>query len=165
LARQLGQAQPVIAMRSGYLIMDYTDENLAALAACYADEVMAAQPTGALHLGGNCQGGLVMHRAALELMSRGRDVALLILMEVGQFPAYPGRVALLFGSDSHFNPYLSMANPARVFDLAYAGGYEVGTVPGKHGKFFRPPLSAPLARRIAGLLGANLPQQADEMLA
>jgi acyl carrier protein len=161
LARQLGEAQPVVAMRSGYLIMDYTDENLAALAACYADEVMAVQPAGPLRLGGNCQGGLVMHRVALELISRGRDVALLILMEVGQFPAYPGRVALLFGSDSHFNPYLSLADPARVFDLAYPGGYEVRMVPGKHGRFFRPPFSAPLAGRIASLLGADHPPPAD----
>jgi hypothetical protein len=152
LARLLGPEQPVYGLRSGHLVMDYTDQNLQGLATCYAEELIAAQPTGAFVLGGNCQGGIVMHRVALALLDRGRQVDLLILMEQPRFSAYPGRVALLFGADSQFNPFLSMADPARVFDLAYSEGYSFDIIPGVHGEFFRGPHSALLGQTVAAML-------------
>ncbi len=155
LARLLGPEQPVYGLRSGHLVMEYTDQNLQGLATCYADELIAAQPTGAFMLGGNCQGGIVMHRVALALLDRGRQVDLLILMEQPRFPAYPGRVALLFGADSQFNPFLSMADPARVFDLAYSGGYSFEMIPGVHGEFFRGPHSALLGQTVAAMLNRS----------
>jgi hypothetical protein len=133
-------------------VMDYTEENLQAIAACYATELMAIQPAGSLLLGGNCQGGTIMHRVALALLDRGRKIDLLILLEQARFPAYPGPVALLFGTDSQFNPFRSMADPARVFDLAYGGGYTLDILPGVHGEFFRGPTSALLGQNVRALL-------------
>ena len=152
LSRLLGPDQPVYGLRSGHLVMDYTEANLQAIAACYADEVIAARPNGAFLLGGNCQGGTVMHRVALALLDRGRQVDLLIQMELARFPAFPGPVALLFGADSQFNPFLSMADPARVFDLAYPGGYSFDIIPGTHGEFFRGHTSTLLAQNVAAIL-------------
>lgn len=152
LANLLGPEQPIYGLRSGHLVMDYTGQNLQAIASCYADELVAAQPDGAFLLGGNCQGGIVMHRVALALLDRGRQIDLLVLMEQARFPAYPGRVALLFGADSQFNPFHAMTDPVRVFDLAYLGGYSFDIVPGAHGEFFRGPHSAVLGQSIRAML-------------
>ena len=158
LSRLLGPDQPLFGLRSGHLVMDYTEENLQALARCYADELMATRPTGRFLLGGNCQGGLVMHRVAVELLARGRQIDLLILMEQARFAAYPGPVALMFGADSPFNPFLSMADPARLFDLAYPGGYSFDIIPGTHGAFFQGPNSVVLARTVRAMLQRPLVQ-------
>ena len=152
LARLLGPDQPLYGLRSGHLVMDYTEANLQAIAVCYADELIAARPQGTFLLGGNCQGGTVMHRVALELLARGRQIDLLILMEQARFAAYPCPVALLFGADSQFNPFLSMDDPARVFDLAYLGGYSFDIIPGTHGEFFRGPTSVLLAQNVSAIL-------------
>ena len=47
-------------LRSGHLSVDGTPETLAAFGQLYADEIEEVPPAGPLHLGGNCQGGLVM---------------------------------------------------------------------------------------------------------
>ena len=103
-------------------------------------------------LGGNCQGGIVMTHVARALLDRGRQIDLLILMEQARFAAYPGPVALLFGTDSQFNPFASMADPARVFDLAYPAGYTFDMIPGAHGGFFRGAHTAALRQAVAAML-------------
>jgi hypothetical protein len=152
LSAAMGSDQPLYGLRSGHLVMEYTEENLQAIAECYADELTAVQPTGAFLLGGNCQGGMIMHRVALELLDRGRHIDLLILMEQARFSAYPGNVALLFGTDSQFNPFHSMADPARIFDLAYPGGYSFDMISGAHGAFFHDPNTALLSQKVSALL-------------
>lgn len=152
LAGLLGPDQPVYGLRSGHLVMEYSDLNLQALAICYADELCAVQPDGAFVLGGNCQGGIVMTHVARALLDRGRQIDLLILMEQARFAAYPGPVALLFGTDSQFNPFASMADPARVFDLAYPAGYTFDMIPGAHGGFFRGAHTAALRQAVAAML-------------
>lgn len=52
------------------------------------------------------------------------------------FPAYSGRVAILFGIDSFANPYARLAQPEKIMQLAYPGGYSLHPVPGIHGEQF-----------------------------
>ncbi len=156
LARHLGPAQPVHGMRSGYLLMDYQNRDIVdALTQRYADEIQALQPDHPLLLGGNCQGGLVMQRVAERLIARGREVRLLIRMEFGlEQTSYPGRVALIFGRESHLNPYRTPgAEPDLAFRRCFPGGYSVDFIDGAHGGFFESPnvesLAAVLHARLA----------------
>lgn len=152
LASRLGPHQPVVGMRSGHLIMDYSDQNILALASHYAREIRAVQPEGEIRLGGNCQGGQIARGVAQQLRAAGREVALLVLMEETEFRPYDGRVALLFGRDSRLNPYNSGPDPDAVFRRAYGDGYEVAIIPGAHGLFFTdqniPGLAAVIAEQL-----------------
>lgn len=155
LATQLGPDQPVHGMRSGHLIMEYTDRNIDTLATHYAIEMAAVQPRGSFLVGGNCQGALIARAVALSLRRLGRSVALLFLMEESQFKEYDGRVALLFGRESHFNPYRTGADPEAVFRRSYPGGFTVDLIAGAHGRFFEAPniesLAPALKDRIAAV--------------
>lgn len=153
LAAHLGSEFPVHGLRSGYLLIDYQDAaELETFAAAYADEIDGLQPAGPLLLGGNCQGGLIMHATALKLQARGREVGLLMLMEQGVVRPFPTRVALIFGRESHLNPYRTPgAEPDRSFTEAYPGGYTVADIPGAHGQFFEAPNVQGLARVVRDL--------------
>ena len=148
LTECLNGAVSLYGLRSGHLAVDYNAETLAAFGRLYADEIAAIAPTGPLYLGGNCQGGLVIREAGQELMRRGRDVALTILMEQGRFLHYPGVTLLLFGAGSYLNPYGQMAAPEQVFRQAYPAGHHVEILPGAHGQYFTPGNAEVLAATI-----------------
>jgi acyl carrier protein len=160
LADHIGGARPVYAMRSGHLILSYTPDNIAALAGLYADEMIQLQPEGPFWLGGNCQGGTIARETALQLRARGREVALLWMMEQGRFPAYDGPVALIFGAESHLNPYLALEDPDRIFRAAYGSDYSVDFIPGRHGEYF----ASPSVNTLAALVQSRLPSPASTPL-
>jgi UDP-N-acetylmuramate--L-alanine ligase len=138
LAAGLGNDQPVHGLRSGHLVMRYTDENIKTLVAHYVDEMIAIQLTGPFYLGGNCQGGTIARAIALKLRALGRQVSKLFLMEQNSFPHYDAPVTLLFGHDSGFNPYRRFSDPDAVFRASYPAGYVVDMINGTHGRFFDP---------------------------
>ncbi|MCR1346361.1 amino acid adenylation domain-containing protein [Acidithiobacillus ferrooxidans] len=154
LAEYLGSDQPVHGMRSGYLIMEYSEANIRAIAAHYAAEMIGLQPYGAFLLGGNCQAGIIAYAIAVRLRELGREVSLLFLMELCLFEPYDGQVALIFGRDSEFNPYTPGADPDAIFRTAYPAGYTVDIVSGGHGQFFETPnietLAEAIGRRLDG---------------
>lgn len=152
LASALGSDVPLHGMRSGYLIMDYTPDTIAALAAAYCDELEALQPTGPFHLGGNCQGASVARAIALELRSRGRQVERLILMEQAKFWYYDEPVELIYGEDSTLNPFRAGTDVELALARSYPGGVRVHLMPGGHGQFFFPPNIGPLAAIVSGVL-------------
>jgi len=137
LAASLGSDRPLFGMRSGHLIIEFARENVRALAAFYARDMLELQPSGPFQLGGNCQGGIVAREIAFQLHDAGREVSILILMEQAHFHPYDGQVALLFGRDSNLNPYGYDPNPERVFAAAYPRGYTVDFIECRHGEFFR----------------------------
>ncbi len=162
MAAVLGSRQTLHGMRSGHLFLEYSETNVMALAGQYADEIQARQPAGALRLGGNCQGAVIAQATAELLTRRGRRIELLILMEEARFRPYAGRVALLFGRESKFNPYRENANPEDIFRQAYAGGFSVHLVDGGHGQFFEDPHLPTLGAVVRGLLAsASEPGQDD----
>lgn len=158
LATYLGPDQPVHGMRSGHLIMDYTDVNLHAIASHYAAEMIAFQPQGPFLLGGNCQGGTIAHSIALRLRELGRTVSVLVLMELTSFAPYADPVALIFGRESHHNPYKPGADPDTIFRLSYPAGYTVDLIAGAHGEFFE----SPNAETLASALRRLLPNPSDK---
>lgn len=152
LAAELGRRQTLHGMRSGHLVFRYTPDNVAALASRYADEIVALQPEGSIRLGGNCQGGAIAHEIARQLAARGREVALLFLLDQGRFASIGAPVSLIFGADSHLNPYLAEPEPDRIFRAAYAAGYSVDFLPGGHGGYF----ASPSVEALAGIVSARL---------
>jgi amino acid adenylation domain-containing protein len=135
LAEQVERNQPVVGMRSGHLIMQYTEENIKALAATYAAEMMQMQPLGEFILGGNCQGGIIAQAVAQQLELHGRQVSLLILMEQNEFKQHTGKTALIFGEDSQFNPFLHQTDPEQFFKTIYPS-FTLHLTSGAHGEFF-----------------------------
>jgi acyl carrier protein len=152
LALSLGPDQPLHGMRSGYLIMDYTDANIDALAGHYAREMVALQPAGPFVIAGNCQAASIARAIALALRQLGRSVDLLVLMEESSFREYDGRVVLLFGRESTFNPYKPGADPEAVFRKSYPGGFSVHLIAGGHGQYFGEPNIASLGDTLRQLL-------------
>jgi hypothetical protein len=159
LSAHLGPDQPVHGMRSGHLVMEYTDHAVDALASHYAVEMTAVQPQGPFLVGGNCQGALIARAVALRLMGLGRAVDLLVLMEESSFKEYDGRVALLFGRESRLNPYRSGADPEAVFRRAYPAGFTVDFIAGGHGEFFDAPNIASLAQVLKDRIAAIAPPE------
>jgi len=76
LAERLPTRHPLIGVQSRGL-RDATDEHpsIEAMAAAYATELVAAQPTGPFHLLGWSMGGIIAVGVARELETRGRSVA------------------------------------------------------------------------------------------
>ncbi len=139
LAAYLDEDQPVYGMRSGSAMMSYAELNIQTLALGYVEEIIALQPTGPLLLGGNCQGGRIALAIAQHLLRRQHEVSSLILMEWNYRPqSYGGPVTLLFGRDSHANPYSRFRYPELTWSRAFSD-YEVEIISGSHSQFFDEP--------------------------
>jgi hypothetical protein len=139
LAKKLGAGQPLHAMRSGHLIMASPDQTLPNLASHYADEVNQIQPQGPIVIGGNCQGALVAYATANRLIEMGREIDLLIMLEISRFRPFRGKVALIFGEESHINPFMSGQTSDAKLRAIYGDNHTVDFVPGRHGSYFREP--------------------------
>jgi len=79
-----------------YLLNNYdlygrrTPPSIEELARGYMPAVLAAQPAGAIRLGGHCNGGLMAIELARQLSVIGREVDLLVLIEPISLNARPG---------------------------------------------------------------------------
>ena len=100
---------------------------------------MRIQPEGPVAVGGNCQGATIAQAVAAALRGMGRDVSPLILLDEYRFEPFDGRVAVMFGTDSIFNPYKPGADPDATFREAFPAGYSVDLLDAPHGAYFRPP--------------------------
>lgn len=157
LARDLCPHRPVVGMRSGHLITDYAPAALDHLAATYAAEMVEMQPEGPFHLGGNCQAARVIRAVARHLRGLGRDVAQMVLLEETEFTGSTERTALLFGEDSHLNPFRDGTDLMPALAAAYGRDLTVAFVPGAHGHLFTPDLT----RTVQAILTrADPPQSA-----
>ena len=149
LAKYMGEDQPVYGMRSGHLIMEHTPENIQALAANYVSEILAIQSDYPYLLGGNCQSAWIIFEVAQQLINKGKTITLLCQMEQFVTQSYPGRVALLFGRESRFNPYQKFCTPELGYRKFYSGGCSVNIISGGHGHFFKEPNIQVLAETLS----------------
>lgn len=139
LARYLGPDQPVWGMRSGHNAMEKTPDNVAALAAIYAGEIVEHGPPPRFVVGGNCQAARIAFDIARDLAARGHEPALLILHEKFIPRPYPGAVALMFGTAGDRNPHLQFARPEVGWRKFYGGPVTFDAVTGQHMEFFVEP--------------------------
>jgi thioesterase domain-containing protein len=86
-ARSLGPDQPLYGINAnGIDGRETTASDSQAMALAYVNEILDAQPSGPLLLGGMCAGGLVAMEVARELLARGREVGPLILLDPPPVP-------------------------------------------------------------------------------
>jgi acyl-CoA synthetase (AMP-forming)/AMP-acid ligase II/acyl carrier protein len=154
LARAVGAEHPLYAMRSGNHLMEYTPANTAGLAARYLREMLAVDPTGPYLLGGECQGAIVAHEIARQLLDRGKQVALLALIDTDFWSVfdgrpYPERVACFAGARSRFNPLRTFRGPERGWRKLMTGGVRFTLLPADHLEIFAEPAAALLATGLA----------------
>lgn len=161
LARHLGPDHPLTGMRSGHLVIDYTPTTVGILAQHYADAICATQPEGGLVIGGNCQAAVIMREAAKCLRRLGRQIDLTIFLEDTAYTRHRGRTALLYGAQSHLNPYLDGTDPEVFLQGIYPDGFETSFVPGGHGTYFDSPNIAGLAQTIRDLLKTSRGRDSD----
>lgn len=77
IAKQLGQNQPFFELRGiGFDFKEVSD-----LATHFADEIVKLCPEGPLQVGGWSFGGCVAYEIVLQLISRGRQVSRLVLID------------------------------------------------------------------------------------
>lgn len=155
LASRLGAGQPVYGLRSGNLVLDITPKNQRTankrVALHALPELLRILPEGPYYLGGNCQGAAIAMELALSLQSLDHAVALVMLMEAVHEAPFSGRVALIFGKDSIFNPYAAEPDPDSQWKRMY-DRYTVDIIPGQHGTYFDRPRIGALAKAVARAL-------------
>jgi enterobactin synthetase component F len=81
LARRFGLVRPFIALRAGPPAEGQAEDSLETLARRFAATVIERQPEGAILLGGYSGGAWIAFEMARQLTARGRDVALLAVID------------------------------------------------------------------------------------
>jgi acyl-CoA synthetase (AMP-forming)/AMP-acid ligase II/thioesterase domain-containing protein/acyl carrier protein len=156
LADALGSDQPVYAFRSSYLVGDYGEDLIQALALRYVNDIQEARPDGPLFLLGQCQGGRIALAMAQHLLLRGRHLPLLILVDwPTELAFYPGDVLLLYGRESVLNPKFASFNPEPAWRRMF-GRFSRAEVEGAHAELYLEQNMASLAGELARRLGPAL---------
>jgi amino acid adenylation domain-containing protein len=84
LARHLGPDQPFYGLQPRRLAGEVvTDVRVEDMAAHYLEEIKRVQPQGPYFLGGRCFGGIIAFEMAQQLLTEGREVALLAILDSG----------------------------------------------------------------------------------
>lgn len=145
--------RPYYALRSTWEFPERGPEAVDRLGALYAQEIMAMRPEGPLFIGGFCEGGRVMRRAAHHLAEAGRDVDLFFSVDYW-FPEPTPYPVLHFGTDaSRFSPYDTDPHPEYALAYLHPNGGRLEPVVGKHGKVF---LQDESMDKIRGILRQHL---------
>jgi acyl carrier protein len=148
LHEHLGESVRLHGMRSGHLVMDYTPENVEALASQYVEELEALAPPGRLVLGGVCQGGIIAHAVASKLLERGRRIGPLVLIEQGRLLPFDGEIVSIFTENSFQNPTKRNRSGLAEYDRFYNGRCTVEFIPGEHASLFEQPSVLHLAAKL-----------------
>ncbi|MEP5153205.1 AMP-binding protein [Planktotalea sp.] len=163
LANAFAGKRPLYLMRSLFLMLGKNDDMNDVLARDYAEAINALQPSGAICLGGFCEGAKIMRFAAKHLMDMGRDVQVVISWD--QWFDAPLEVPVLhLWSDERYERYQrTHLFPERAIAPAHPSGYDVIRVKGGHTEVLtQGPLDPFLARIEAALSGGvqSLPKLA-----
>jgi len=148
LAKYLGEERPVYGMRSGHLFMEYTRENIRALAAHYVSEILSLDSEGPYLLGGNCQSVFISFEIAQQLQRKGKKITLLCLLENFVPQTYAGRVAFFFCRDSYKNPYKYFSKPELGWRKFYGGEISLDILGCAYPKYFHEPAIQVFAKKL-----------------
>jgi acyl carrier protein len=153
LAHALGPDFSVHGMRSGHLVMEYSEAQVAALAEYYLQEMLPLLGNNnEVVMAGICQGNLIMREMVLRLTERHRPPKLFVVIEQPRLFAYSGPIALFFSEDGFFNPMRRFESQLERYDQIYGDSYTVDLVPGVHGDFHREPNVHHFARALRARL-------------
>jgi acyl carrier protein len=137
LAKALGDDQPLYAFRSGWLVTDYREDHIQALALRYLSEIIDLYPEGPFFIGGNCQGGVIALAIAQHALRRKRHVPFLVLMDwTFTLQPYQGHVLLVSGRDNFdYNPVRRFESPELAWRRAFSS-FEFVEIPGGYAQGF-----------------------------
>ncbi|GAA3845614.1 UDP-N-acetylmuramate--L-alanine ligase [[Pseudomonas] carboxydohydrogena] len=152
LAHALGPDFSVHGMRSGHLVMEYSEAQVGALAEYYLQEMLPLLDGGEIVMAGVCQGSLIMREMALRLAERHRPPKLFVVIEQFRLFAYPGPIALFYSEDGFLNPMRRFESRLERYDQIYGDSYTVDLVPGVHGDSLREPNVHHFARALRARL-------------
>lgn len=165
LSRALGPDFSVHGMRSGHLVMEYSESQVAALAGYYLQEIQPLLGSGQIVMAGVCQGSLIMREMALRLAERHRPPKLFVVVEQARLFAYPGPIAFFYSEDGFLNPMRRFESKLERYDQIYGDSYTVDLVPGVHGDSFHEPnvhhFVRALRARLDGTPAARVEQRAE----
>lgn len=156
LHRHLAPDVRVHSMRSGHLLMAYTEANVEQLTSQYFSEVQTIAPRSRIILAGVCQGGTIAFALARKLVSVGRPVDLLVLFEQSRLPDYDGRLAFIYSQASFLSPTKRFDDGEAQLARAYGGRYSLDLIDGNHGDLFVEPQIVEVAARLRERIAAAL---------
>ncbi len=132
LAAAFANKRPLYLMRSLFLMLGKNDDMNRELALDYAKAIDQIQPSGALCLGGFCEGAKIMQFAAEHLIAMGREVRVVISWD--QWFTAPLAVPVLhLWSDDRYEKYQrTHLFPERAIAPAHPAGFDVIRVGGAH---------------------------------
>ena len=154
IAHALGPDFSVHGMRSGHLVMEYGEAQVAALADYYLQEALPLLGGGGTVMAGICQGSLIMREMALQLTKHHRPPKLFVSIEQPRLFSYSGPIAFIYSEDSFLNPMRRFESKLERYDHIYGDSYTVDLVPGIHGTFHQEPNIHYFARALRARLNA-----------
>jgi len=141
LANALGQDTPLYALRSGHLLMEYTEDNINSITTQYASEVAKVCDAMGIRiplLAGNCQGsGLILH-VVKKLEKQGTPPLGMVALESTLPQRLSSPVTLIFGRNSSYNLFRRYHSIAEGIQKYY-DKVNIVIIPGRHGQFFSKP--------------------------
>ena len=140
-------------MRSGHLIMDYSENNLEALTQYYFDEILSINPQKEIIVGGICQGSLVAIRLAKKIQLAGRKVKHLFLFESGKLIQYSDQITFFYTENSPFNPHSRFKSHRDKYSEIYNDKYAIEIVPGTLGEIHLEPQINLVVKKIMQYVG------------
>ncbi len=157
LAEHLGPDQPVYAMRSGHIVMNYRNRGIALLARRYIEDLLTVDNTGPYVIAGVCQGGIVAIEMARQIQGSGRDVQLLLVLDASlpglvKRQPYEGRVALFVSRRSRFSPYRQFRSPEAGWRKLAPAGVQLEVLECDHLGVFTPQMMPDLAEKFRSVL-------------
>ncbi|WP_346891469.1 hypothetical protein [uncultured Roseibium sp.] len=162
VAKALGPDQPLIAMRSLHITVDFRNKLIsedAEIARHYVKGLLKFLDFSRCWVGGNCQGAAVAAEIANLLVLEGKDVQGLFAMEWSPVMPFPKRCVLIFGDESHeHNPFLRGDDPWPQWRHMFAGAI-CEIIPGRHGSYFK----ADKVGGLAAVLQAEMSKEAKTL--
>lgn len=155
LHEAFGPNYRVHGMRSGHLVMTYTPENVAQLAARYCEELIRIAPAGKVIVAGICQGGSIAHALAMILYEKTRIAPTLVLIEQARFPKYPGLLHFFYSQKSFLNPIIKFHGDLSRLDEIYGNRYTFDVISGEHGSITRTPNVDDFVNKLSNKLVAR----------
>lgn len=132
----MGDDFQVHGLRSGHLIMTYTNENIEKLTKHYLCELEPLLDKKPFMILGVCQGGLLAAPIASELLANRKSPILLALVEQSRLSNYPNSIAFFYSKGSYLNPITRFGDYQTRYREIYHDKFTIDLIEGAHGSIF-----------------------------
>lgn len=152
----------LVALRTLRSVQHKKLRNYGRIAKVYADEIERIQPTGPLILGGYCEGGRLIVKAARLLIANGREIRLLVLHDYLLEEPFPSHVAMIHSTKWKSYPPKLHDNIALGWRKIYRNRCGVLPKEGKHSGAFSEEFQAKLQAFIPDQLDLSISRHGED---